>query len=83
MEEACNTNREAIDDIDILRQMYATLCGGMDDALTLLEAGNVWEVKQVLLRALEVSEELYVAGISSVDELAPGGNLLDTQCLSC
>ena len=70
MGEACNTNREAIDDIDILRQMYATLCGGMDDALTLLEAGNVWEAKGVLRRALEASEELYISGTSAVDELA-------------
>ena len=61
---------EKVDDIDVLRRMYATLCGGMDDALTLLEAGNVWEAKRVLLRALEVSEELYIAGISAVDELA-------------
>ena len=65
-------NHETIDDIDILRQMYATLCGGMDDALTLLEAGNVWEAKRVLLRALEVSEELYISGTSMVDELAAG-----------
>ena len=62
-------NREAIDDIDILRQMYATLCGGMDDALTLLEAGSVWEAKGVLRCALEASEELYI-GTSAVDELA-------------
>ena len=59
-----------MDDIDILRQMYATLCGGMDDALTLLETGNVWEAKKTLLRALEISEELYIDGISAVDELA-------------
>jgi len=59
-----------VDDIDILRQMYATLCGGMDDALTLLEAGNVWEAKRVLLCALEISEELYISGMSTVDELA-------------
>ena len=63
-------DHEAIDDIDILRQMYATLCGGMDDALTLLEAGNVWEAKRALLRALEISEELYISGTSTVDELA-------------
>ena len=59
-----------LNDIDVLRQMYATLCGGMDDALTLLEQGNVWEAKQVLLHALEVSEELYIAGVSATDELA-------------
>ena len=58
------------DDIDVLRQMYATLCGGMDDALTLLEQGNVWEAKNVLLRSLETAEELYIEGISAVDELA-------------
>jgi len=58
------------DDIDILRQMYATLCGGADAALTLLEAGNVWEAKQVLLCALETAEELYLTGDSAVDELA-------------
>jgi len=63
-------NHETMDDIDILRQMYATLCGGTDRALTLLEQGNVWEAKRVLLHALEVSEELYIAGISTVDELA-------------
>ena len=50
--------------------MYAALCGGMDDALTLLEAGNVWEAKGVLRRALEASEELYISGTSAVDELA-------------
>ena len=59
-----------VDDIDILRQMYATLCGGMDDALTLLEAGNVWEAKRALLHALEISEELYISGTTAVDELA-------------
>ena len=61
---------EELDDIDILRQMYAALCGGMDDALTLLETGNVWEAKRVLRRALERSEELYISGASAVDELA-------------
>ena len=59
-----------LDDIDILRRMYATLCGGMDDALTLLEAGNVWEAKRALQHALEVSEELYISGTSAADELA-------------
>lgn len=59
-----------MDDIDILRQMYATLCGGIDDALTLLEWGNVWEARQNLQRALDIAEELYIAGEGAVDELA-------------
>lgn len=59
-----------LDDIDVLRQMYATLCGGADCALSLLEEGNVWEARRVLRRSLEAAEELYIAGASSVDELA-------------
>lgn len=59
-----------MDDIDILRQMYATLCGGIDDALTLLEWGNVWAARENLQRALDIAEELYVTGKSSADELA-------------
>lgn len=59
-----------MDDIDILRQMYATLCGGIDGALTLLERGNVWEARENLQRALDIAEELYIAGEGAVDELA-------------
>ena len=59
-----------LDDLDVMRQMYATVCGGADRALSLLEAGNVWEAKRVLLHALEVAEEFYVAGMSAADELA-------------
>lgn len=59
-----------MDDIDILRQMYATLCGGIDDALTLLEWGNVWAARENLQRALDIAEGLYIAGEGSADELA-------------
>ncbi|MBE6963653.1 MAG: hypothetical protein E7429_06745 [Ruminococcaceae bacterium] len=59
-----------MEDMDVLKQMYATLCGGMDDALTLLEQGNVWDAKKTLLRSLETAEELYIDGMSAVDELA-------------
>ena len=59
-----------MNDIDVLRQMYATLCGGIDTALTLLEAGNVWEAKENLQAALHTAEELYIAGEGSVDELS-------------
>ena len=58
-----------LNDIDVLRQMYATLCGGMDGALTLLEGGNIWEAKNVLQDALNLAEELYIAGEQAVDEL--------------
>lgn len=59
-----------MDDIDVLRQMYATLCGGMDDALTLLEDGNVWEAKKKMRDALHTAEELYVSAEGTVDELS-------------
>ena len=59
-----------MDDIDILRQMNATLCGGIDDVLTLLERGNVWGAKEKLQRTLDIAEELYIAGERAVDEPA-------------
>lgn len=58
-----------MNDIDVLRQMYAALCGGIDDALTLLEQSNVWEAKKVLQAALDRAEELYIAGERTPDEL--------------
>lgn len=59
-----------MNDIDVLRQMYATLCGSIDDALTLLEEGNVWMAKENLQRGLHLAEELSVAAEQTVDELA-------------
>lgn len=59
-----------MNDIDVLRQMYATLCGGIDGALTLLEAGNVWEAKRKLQSALDTAEDVYIAGEQAVDELS-------------
>ena len=59
-----------LNDIDVLRQMYATLCGSIDDALTLLEWGNVWDAKKNLQRGLEIAEELYLAGEQAEDDLA-------------
>lgn len=60
-----------LNDIDVLRQMYATVCGGADDMLTLLESGNVWEGKKVLQDALLRAEELYIAAEQASDELEP------------
>ena len=62
--------RLMLNDIDVLRQMYATLCGSIDDALTLLEWGNVWDAKKNLQRGLEIAEELYLAGEQAEDDLA-------------
>ncbi len=62
--------RLMLNDIDVLRQMYATLCGSIDDALTLLEWGNVWDAKKNLQRGLEIAEELYIAGDQAADDLA-------------
>lgn len=59
-----------MDDIDVLRQMYAVLCGGVDDALTQLETGGVWEARETLQRALTLAEELYISGEQTPDELA-------------
>ena len=61
---------QMLNDMDVLRQMYATLCGSIDDALTLLEWGNVWEAKKNLQRGLEIAEDIYVRGDQAEEELA-------------
>lgn len=48
-------------ELELTKKMYAVVCGGADRALTLLEAGNVWEAKQTLQTALRDAEELYLA----------------------
>lgn len=58
-----------LNDIDVLRQMYATLCGGIDETLTLLEQGNVWRAKGTLQAALDIAEEMYIAGEQAHDKL--------------
>lgn len=57
-----------MNDIDVLRRMYAALCGGIDDTPTLLERASVREAKGVLQAALHRAEELYIAGEQAPDE---------------
>jgi len=59
-----------LNDIDVLRQMYATFCGGINETLTPLEQGNVWRAKETLQTALDIAEEMYIAGEQAHDELA-------------
>lgn len=59
-----------MNDIDTLRQMYATLCGAIDEALTLLEHFKVWQAIRVLQAALHRAEELCINAEQTVDELA-------------
>ena len=56
-----------LDDIDVLRRMYAAVCGSNDDALTLLEDGRIIEAKERLREGLRIAEELYVAGETAKD----------------
>lgn len=64
---------ETMRELELLRRMYAVVCGGADQALTLLEAGNVWDAKRTLSEALERAEELYLSADGST-----AGNVLDT-----
>ncbi|MBE6996415.1 MAG: hypothetical protein E7429_06820 [Ruminococcaceae bacterium] len=65
-----------MENMDVLKQMYAILCGGMDDALTLLEQGDVPAAQKTLLRALETAEERYIDALPAADDPA---NVLDTS----
>lgn len=49
-------------DLDVLKRMYATIFGGADRALTLLEEGDAGGAREVLARAMELCEELCIAG---------------------
>lgn len=62
----------AKNELELTKKMYAVVCGGADLALTLLEAGSVWDAKQTLQKALRDAEELYLA-------CPPVGNVLDTS----
>ena len=60
-----------MDDIDVLRQMYATVFGGADLTLTLLEEGNVWQVKGGARgRVLLLAEELYIQADTAEDQFS-------------
>lgn len=63
-------------ELELTKKMYATVCGGADRALTLLETGNVWDAKRTLQKALRDAEELYLA-------CPPEGKVLDTPGESC
>lgn len=63
-----------MEELELWRRMYAVVCGGADQALTLLEAGSVPEAQQVLRQALSAAEELYLDAACP-----PVGNVLDTS----
>ena len=47
----------------IYRKLYSYLVGQMDDALTLLDGGNIFQyyrVKEILENALLTAEEMYL-----------------------
>lgn len=46
--------------LELRRRMYSAVCDGANQALTLLEDGNVWDAKRVLRQVLEEAEELYL-----------------------
>ena len=48
-----------MDDIDVLRQMYAVLCGAIDDALTLLENASVFLPASSVPNLLKPTSQLF------------------------
>ena len=53
--------RNYLNGMRTLNQMYATVSGGADDALTFLENNNPWAAKEALQAALSKAEELYLS----------------------
>ncbi|MBE7004355.1 MAG: hypothetical protein E7425_08755 [Ruminococcaceae bacterium] len=46
--------------MELYKNLYFTLFGKVEDALVLMDDGNVWEAKNILLRALDQAEETYM-----------------------
>ena len=50
------------------KQMYLLLFNAITDALKLLEMGNVWDVKKILLHAQSKTEEIYISWNGDEDD---------------
>lgn len=46
--------------MNLYRTLYFKLFGVLADAVELLEAGNVWQAKDLLIKAQQEAEELYI-----------------------
>lgn len=43
------------------KKMYLILFNAITDVLKLLETGNVWDAKKVLIKAQQDAEEIYIS----------------------
>ena len=59
-----------MDDIEVWRQMYATLCIAVDSALTQLENLHFQEAMETLQSALNRAEDLFFDAELAVTELS-------------
>ena len=46
--------------MELYRELYFKLFGVLADAVELLEAGNVWDAKRLLIRAQQEAEQRYI-----------------------
>ena len=46
--------------MELYRDLYYKLFGALADAVELLEAGNVWQAKDCLIKAQQEAEELVI-----------------------
>lgn len=50
------------------KKMYYTLFNAVTDVLGLLEKGNVWDARKVLVKAQQDTEELYISWEDGEDD---------------
>ena len=53
--------RNHLSEICTLQKMYSQICGGADDALTLLENNQIEKAKKILQTAITAAEEYYIS----------------------
>ena len=53
----------------LYRKLYFKLFGILADAIELLENGNVWEAKQLLIKTQREAEEFYIENADDREEI--------------
>jgi len=50
------------------KKMYLLLFNAITDVLELLEKGNVWDAKKILMNAQSEAEEIYISWNGDIDD---------------
>ena len=55
--------------MELYRKLYYKLFGILADAVKLLEAGNAWKAKELLIKTQREAEDLYIENADDGEEI--------------